>query len=209
MQDEATKKLTVPEQSKGGFVNAVKEVECNSREEAVRLFHAAKSRLTSINEWNRLCGKASADFVLTNSAGIYKTGDPEAGDYIRINIPAPGTTAGEGYDWVRIEKVETLTDIAEDTESAAIRARPVTNPLKPQNDTAHFYTSDATSSFVVERKGLQVSAGVYGRNEVPNLKTDKLNDKVRNVFIAVGAMLGLAKTQWTLLVNGFIKGEAN
>jgi hypothetical protein len=45
---------------------------------------------------------------------------------------------------------------------------------------------------------------VYGRNEKPNLDTEKLADKLRNAAVAAGAITAFSKLQWKSLVNGLV-----
>ncbi len=130
---------------------------------------------------------------------------PQPGDYIRIGLPAPGSPAGEGYDWVRVELVETLDDPAGEHEHFALRVRLSDNPRNNRDDVAHFYTDAATSTFLVERNGHVVTAGVHGRNEVPNVEqAESLVDKARNTLVALPALAGLAKMQWTSLIQGVL-----
>ena len=83
--------------------------------------------------------------------------------------------------------------------------RPVASPLDPEKGTAHFFQSDATSTFRVFRRGRTVTAGVYGRNEIPNVKSPDLLDKVRNVTIAIGSFAGASRIQWESLVHGILE----
>ena len=86
-----------------------------------------------------------------------------------------------------------------------MRVRPAHNPAEAGTDTAHFYEEEATSSFIVERSGTRVSAGVYGRNEVPNTKVYRLMDKLRNLIISLSTKLGFQKPQWKSLVVGLLR----
>ena len=70
---------------------------------------------------------------------------------------------------------------------------------------AHFYTDEATSNFIVKREGTKVTAGVYGRNEKPNVKTETIIDKVRNAVVGTGAVTAFSKIQWKALVNGLLE----
>src|SRR5690606_25373642 len=128
------------------------------------------------------------------SEGKEKEGVPAIGNYFRINIPGPGSPAGDGYDWVRVEKIE--DEIAPDAEqeSFTIQVRPAPNPKK-REETAHFFDSGATSSFVVNRKDRTVSAAVFGRNEKPNTKSRSLPDKIRNAVVGKSAQAGFSDIQ--------------
>ena len=87
-----------------------------------------------------------------------------------------------------------------------MRVRPAPNPHKNAGDkeAAHFFKDEATSNFLIERKGTMVSAAVYGRNEKLNLTTEKLSDKVRNAVVGTTAVMGLSIIQWKKLVKGLI-----
>jgi hypothetical protein len=128
---------------------------------------------------------------------------PVKGNLIRIKLPAPPNQQGDGFDWVRIEEFENSKDLLKDEELFGFRVRPVENPLSRSGESAHFYTSDATSSFLVMRKSCTISAMEKGRNEVPNASGSFLN-KIRNILIAIPAMLGLSKPQWKNLTDGIL-----
>jgi hypothetical protein len=205
MKKEKKTTPIVPDHKKGKKMNTRQKVKTSGRNDAVKLFEEVKQRLTSINNWKELCGFASAEFTLTDANGNIVNKEPEKGDYIRIKLPAPGPPAGDGYDWVQIEKMENSTDEENDIQRFAFRVRPSDNPANNKSDTAHFYTDAATSSFVVERNGRNVTASVYGRNEVPNTSQTKgVINKARNAVVGITAIAGIAKPQWKSLVNGLL-----
>ena len=191
----------VPENGSGVQTNTESEAVFETAQAARQFFDIAKERLLRINGWKELAGIASAGFQLTDSDGkdIFRT--PEEGDFFKIDIPGPRTITGEGHDWVQIEAVEVSGD------AAAIRVRPASNPRNEREDVAHFFSDEATSSFMVKLEDNKVIAGVYGRNEKPNTKTEKLVDTVRNAAIATGAITGFSKLQWKSLVNGIVKKD--
>ncbi|HET7897956.1 MAG TPA: hypothetical protein VFL47_09810, partial [Flavisolibacter sp.] len=116
----------------------------------------------------------------------------------------PGTKTGAGHDWVRIEEI---VEFAEDMDDfTSIRVRPANNPTSRNSDIAHFYTDDATSNFIIKREGTKVTAGVYGRNEKPNISAvETLADKVRNAVVGTGGAVGFSKLQWQTLVKGLLE----
>src|SRR3954465_15989331 len=95
----------IPNQKHGGRTGATYKKETPTRHDAINLFNEAKTRLLSIDQWDRLCGKGSAHFQLCDEKGnpIVKA-NPRVGDLIRINLPAPPNAEVSGYDWVRIEE---------------------------------------------------------------------------------------------------------
>lgn len=189
----------IPENNSGIQTNTESYIELNTAEELKAFFALATSRLLHINKWHEIAGKATADFQLCDEKGEPVDRKPQQGDHIRIDIPGPGTITGEGDDWVVIEEVD------EDSDSACIRVRPSTNPLNARQDIAHFFSDEATSTFMVKLHGNKIIAGVYGRNEKPNTNTEKIIDTIRNAAIATGAISGFAKLQWKNLVNALVK----
>jgi hypothetical protein len=146
----------------------------------------------------------SATFQLTDQYGKEVNRTAEKGDYFKINIPAPGSVEGHGFDWVNIEAIEDISNPDGDIERVALRVRPASNPREKGENVAHFFSEDSTSSFIIERLGNQLKAAVYGRNETPNTSTSNLIDKVRNVIVGVTAILGFSNIQWKNLVKGLI-----
>ncbi len=129
---------------------------------------------------------------MTNGQGKLKNENPVEGDYIRIGLPAPGPAEGDGYDWVKIEKIESVSDVDRDVESLAMKLRPSDSPYDEKTTVAHFYSDEATNSLIIKRIGKNVTASFHGRNEIPNVnQTDGLLDKARNLIVAVSAMAGM------------------
>lgn len=192
----------VPAQQTGSEMNAVEQLELNSEAEAVHFFATVKARLLDINRWAEISGGAMSDFFLTDEAGNLVQRKATGGDHIRIDIPGPGTQAGGGYDWVTIEEIK--LEVLDDAEVLSMTARPSANPLTASDDTAHFLTEEATSTFQVKRIGRTIYAEEHGRNEVPNTDTDNTLDNIRNTFVGWGAKAGLSYPQWKALVKGLL-----
>jgi hypothetical protein len=194
----------IPFQYTGKESNTTHSVEANNNHEAQNIFLAGRKNLLNVNNWHKLAGAASATFQLVDKTGNEVNRNVQVGDYFKINIPGPGTKNGQGYDWVRVEEVE--EQIKHNFHVwVAIKVRPASSPTDSQQHTAHFFSNEATSSFVVERRGLIVTASVYGKNEKPNTYSDGLLTTLRNTLIAVIAMLGLNKPQWRSLVKGILE----
>lgn len=200
----------VPSQKKGNSTAAKAYLKAASIDEAIKLFYEAKHRLLNINSWKKISGDGSAEFRLTDKYGhILKSHRPRVGNLIRIKLPAPGNNAGNGYDWVRIETFKHIKDNLKEEEVYGFRVRPIKNPLKRADNPAHFYTSDASTTFLLKRNGLIVSAIEIGRNEVPNSEHVSFLNKFRNIVVAIAAMLGFAKPQWKKLLKGIINGPSH
>lgn len=195
----------IPEHATGAKSDNEAIIELPETEKAKQFFVIVKQRLLHVNNWHQLAGKATADFILTDAHGHEVNRPVQEGDHFKIDIPGPGPATGDGYDWVQVEKIEEIN--TPDIESVAIRVRPATNPNNERADIAHFFTDEATSSFIVKREGNTVSAHVHGRNEKPNVIAETVSDKARNTAIATGAVTGFSKLQWMSLVKGLIKME--
>ncbi len=198
----------LPAQTKGTTTGASTHTESPTRHAAILLFEEAKKRLLDVNKWDKLCGPASAVFTLVDRSGHEVKGrTPEVGDFIRISLPATANSEGDGYDWVRIEAFENSKDLLKDEEIFGFRVRPSKKPEdKTGGETAHFYTSEATSTFIVVRVSSIVTAMEKGRNEVVNKGPFGFLSKIRNMIVGMGARLGFSQSQWGKLVKGVIKG---
>jgi hypothetical protein len=198
-------KNLIPQQYTGSKTGATAKYTATSRHNAIALFNEAKIKLLDINHWYKVCGGTGAEFLLTDQKGNAMLNiPPQVGHLIKIKLPAPSNSKGHGFDWVRIEKIENKKDLVKDEELFGFRVRPVDNPEDRSSISAHFYTKDATSSFIIMRRGLSVYALERGRNELPNA-TGGLKDKIRNFGVAFLGMIGFSKPQWKKLVNGFLQ----
>jgi hypothetical protein len=197
----------IPPQQEGKQSDIMETRKAASPEEAKGLFVESKKRLLDVNRWAEISEGISASFVLTDQSGQPKQGIPGAGDYFKIDIPGPGSSAGEGYDWVRVELVEDHRQAEADKEWVVMKVRPSQNPVS-QKGVAHFFDKEATSSFIVKREKNILSAEVHGRNEKPNTEAEKIPDKIRNAVIGTGALAGLSNIQWEKLVKGLLNGKS-
>lgn len=204
-KEENTGKPTVPPQEEGTKKDIDHTVVAADENDARKLFMIARNRLVDVNHWKDFSGAASATFRLTAPDGQEIDRTVEKGDLFKIDLPAPGPTEGNGYDWVKVEAVEESGNPDGEKESIAIRVRPTPSPLTPGEDTAHFFKDKATSSFVLERDGKRVTAAVYGRNEMPNTETNNIIDKVRNAIVGSTAILGFSNVQWKSLIKGLVE----
>ncbi|MBC9929521.1 hypothetical protein [Chitinophaga qingshengii] len=191
----------VPAQHQGGQSNTSYRHRTGSEEAAIVLYEVARRRLLDINHWHLLSGPLSGRFQLVTPAGALLNRRAQEGDYIRISLPGPRTQTGQGYDWVQIEEI-----LSQERRYTGIRVRPLPLPQSADREAAHFFKHYATSSFIVEKNGLEIKASVYGRNEIPNTGVRRLLDKVRNLLTGIGAILGLSKAQWGALVKGIVEG---
>jgi hypothetical protein len=195
----------VPEQTEGTRKDIEHTVTAVDDNDARRIFLIARNRLVDVNHWHEI--STPGHFQLTDKSGKEVDRTAEKEDYFKIDVKAPGPIEGSGYDWVFIESIDDHSDPEGHEEHMAMRVRPSSNPAEASDNTAHFFTEAATSSFIVRREGRVITASVFGRNEIPNTVTSNLLDKVRNAVVAVSAIAGLSNVQWKSLVKGFISVE--
>jgi hypothetical protein len=198
-----------PRQKKGGNSDTYQSVKFKTRDEAIEFFKIAKNRLLDVYQWHALSGMGSANFALVDNSGKKVKRLARQGDYLRIDIPGPGSKTGDGYDWVQLESIENKNIEANDYEELSMRARPSNNPKDNSAETAHFFQDDASSTFVVARGNNIVQAEVHGRNELPNVHNDSNIDKLRNAVMSVAAILGFSKFQWKKLVKGIVSKKTD
>jgi hypothetical protein len=202
------KEKIIPSQKDGGKKDIEHSVTAVDNDDARKLFVIARNRLLDVNNWDKVSGVLSAKFHLTDASGLEVDRTAEKDDYFKIGLPAPGPADGRGFDWVKIEAIEEKSDTSGPYESIGIRVRPASDPTQNGENVAHFFNSDATSTFLVERHEKEVTASVFGRNEKPNTKeTDKVVDKIRNAVVGAGAIAGLSNIQWKSLITGLIAME--
>ncbi|MEJ7557672.1 MAG: hypothetical protein WKF66_05140 [Pedobacter sp.] len=196
-------KTHVPDQTVGSSINASSEETLSTMEEAISHYAMVKQRLLNVNRWFEYAMLPLSSFKLFDHSGRVVERQAIEGDYIRIDIPGPGTKAGQGYDWVVIETI--LEENDPDAAVISMTVRPSVHPLSDNQNTAHFLTDVASSTFQVKRSGLLVLAEQHGRNEMPNRDTANTFDNIRNTVVGWSAMLGFAYPQWKGLVKGLIK----
>lgn len=193
----------VPLQTKGGFHDTESSKPYRA-EEAHLKFNILKERFFSINKWKDYSGGASADFKHFSSSGRPVDRVPDTGDLIRISIPGFGSKQGKRYDWVEIVNISHRK--TDDAESYLMRCRPSPEPNRKKGPVAHFYRSSSTSNIMISKEGHLLKAAIYGRNEQPNFDASFL-DRIRNLLIGVGGILGFGKIQWKLLAEGLLNFE--
>lgn len=195
----------IPTQFAGQEIEVEATKELKNEAEAKSLYNVAKKKLLDVNNWKKIAGTITAQFQIINEKGEEVTRYVKKGDYLRINIPGPGSKEGDGYDWVLVEELKEIN--MESLQSVGFRVRPNENPFGEKNETSHFYSKEATSSFIICRENSQLISRIVDRNLLPNTESGSLVDKVRDVVVGVSAIAGLSKLQWQQLANGLIKNQ--
>lgn len=198
-------KNKIPMQEIGVESKAISTIVFDNIELANSHFEIVKKRFLDINSWELFAGKDKAEFSLRDEQGQLLLDHPKVGNYISIKVPLLPNNNEDHLDWVKIEVYEEGQE--ENNEFVYIRVRPTSNPTKSSDDITHFLASTATSNFFIRREGNKISAEVYARNEISNLKNKSFSQKMRNTIVAIGGMLIGSKLQWNGLTEGLIKDE--
>lgn len=195
----------VPPQFTGKEIEADATRELENETAARSFFEIAKKRLLDVNNWNKIAGAITAQFQVIDEKGKEVNREVKKGDYLRINIPGPGSKEGDGYDWVCVEEIKEINK--EFVQSAGFRVRPNENPFGEKNETAHFYSNEASSSFIITREHVKIISWIIDRNLLPNTESTSIVDKVRDLAVGVSAIAGFSKIQWQGLADGLVKSK--
>lgn len=193
-----------PQQVEGAQTDAVENRTFDVDLKAAEFYELAKNRLLCVMDWHKISTIKASVFCLTDFEGKEVNRPAMVGDFIKIDIPGPGSSAGEGFDWVRVEHIEEKVLDELDQHILLMQVRPSAMPGTDQEEAAHFFKPEATSTFMVSKKGNTLSAEVHGRNEMANTDAENILDKARNAIVASGSFLGISILQWKVLVKGIL-----
>ncbi len=202
---EANEPSIVPGKASGTSIDVKASAILSDETTAREFFRIAMDRLRTVSEWAHLAGNLSAEFQLTDREGNVINSEVSKGDLIKIDIPGPSNTDGDGYDWVEVEETE-FTSSAERDEFS-FRVRPTQSPLSPTHETKHFYSGESTSTFMVKREKNVVSAAVYDRNTKPNTEDNSVIGKVRDTLVGAAGITVFSRIQWQNLVDGILNAK--
>jgi len=192
----------IPHQHEGKQLDLHSEKALDSLEQSKDFYQLVKNRLLHAHEWHHIAEIPAATFVLTDQDGNKLMRKMQENDLLRIDIPGPGNSSGDGYDWVRVDNITEEENLNE--ELCSITLRPTSNPENDDKEVAHFFKNMATSTLLVKRLDLKVIVEYHGRNELINSDSSKLTDKIRNMIVGLAAKLGLSFSQWKSLIEGLV-----
>lgn len=193
----------VPENKQGSENDAFAVRDFDSVESAKESFEKYAQKLLQINEWNVMAGKNPTEFYLVPAKNTESSLFAKENDFVKIKMPAPKNKIGHGYDWVIINKLIKSTE--SELQYLLIQMKPHSCPESASGKTAHFYTDQATNTFIIAQKGTKIQMSVHGRNEIPNTENIGLIDRLRNMFVGMGGIFGGSKLQWEAFAEEFIK----
>jgi hypothetical protein len=174
--------------------------------EAKSAYLAARERMLDVNHWYRYAGLLSSSFQVTDEHGDDVDRRARAGDFIRIDVPGPGSSKGGGFDWVEIKTIKDNNALDEGGDRCLMTAQPSANPKEPEKGTAHFLKKGASNTIVVKRDGNKVMAVIETQDEEANKEPGKPLENIRNYAMATAGILGVSNMQWNSLAKGLIEG---
>lgn len=154
-------------------------------------FQKSVEKLFNINQWSLLPGITCTFELFNNQGARKKSGSPGVGDFVRIILPGPLPE-----NWVQI------THLKKESDNASFTVSPSTDPTDKDEKVEHFFIDEATSTFKVERKGIEIIAYEIGKTEGINNKGKEAGEReVLNTMIAEGGWAGFQKLQWEKLTD--------
>lgn len=167
---------------------------------ASAIFNVAANRLLYIDKWHALTGSLLSNIKLMDEGGHEIHREARQSDYFKIE----GSHSMDEDDnrWIKVEELK-HKKTQESTESITLLARPVSNPVDTENVTDVLNSNSAPGvTFKVIRRGLNVTAAMYGRNETQNTGSDFAFDKVEHASAALA--IGGCLMQWRSLVYSML-----
>jgi hypothetical protein len=196
-------KEIIPVQKKGASFDVHAKLEMSDREIADGHYQKSRQRLLDINNWGVYSGEAKDTFILTDYLGNAVNRPPVEGDHVKVHLPGPRLSTGDGADWVVIEKIAEERNKILDEILTAMTLRPCPNPHLNAKKVAHFYEHRSTNTLIICRHKTEIISSIHGRNEVVNTDINWI-DFIRNLMVALPAKAGLSNPHWKKLAKGLI-----
>lgn len=169
-------------------------------ENADKTFARLRPRLFDVNRWEKFSGAAA--FHLFGEAGqMLETETAQKGNFIRITLPGSGK-----HDWVKI------IDIHDAAGEVVMTVRPSRDPTEKEADnkeaTSHFFTSEATNNFCLQKKDSALAFYVIGLHEKPNVtESEGILEAARNAATTALGWLGFQKIEWQTFCDNFLEAR--
>lgn len=195
----------LPVHKDGSENDALAILICNSETAAFYYFRSLSEKLLKINEWKMNSGKNPTEFFIHNKDAQDERLLAKENDLVKIKMPAPKNKLGSGFDWVTINKLETVETAK--MKAFLLQMKPHSCPESADGSIAHFYTHDATNTFILAKENNTIQFSIHGRNEIPNTKKIGFMNSCRNILVAGGGIFGGSKLQWQDFAEEFIKNE--
>ncbi len=189
ISDSSADKMSSVTQAKRKFADETQAKKC---------FTELSEKLFQIRKWNADSGLSSYElFDETGNVSARETA--KTGDFIKITLAGSGKS-----DWVKITGIDNAPD------EIVLTVQPSYNPTEDAPDkqvTSHFFTSESTNNFCLQRVGDTLNFYVVGLNEKSNTSdTGNIIETARNVATAnIGHYLGIQKAEWTTFCANFLE----
>lgn len=200
-------KHLVPENTFGSKNDCVSFLKCASEDAAIVQYDRCKEALLNVNHWHLLTGGRSAHFNLTDKNGTNIDGLIMLESIIKILMPGPKNKVGGDFDWVQVTKLD--EEISGHQSLFILQLQPIRCPRISDKTATHFYTENASNTFILVKQKQKVQLSVHGRNEIPNLKIRGFINKLRNYFVAHGGIFGGSRIQWKTLIEAIIESKTS
>src|SRR5699024_3282936 len=128
-------KNPIPSQYEGKQLDLNAGRDFDTDNAAKQFYQVVKRRHLRAFEWYDIAEIPAATFSLSDENGEEILREMRVGDLIRIDIPGPGSPKGDGYDWVRVDKID-----EDHGDLFSITLRPTSNPREADEEVAHFFT---------------------------------------------------------------------
>lgn len=166
--------------------------------EAKDFFDKLRQKLLRIKDWNPKSGLSSYE-LFDESGSLSHRKQAITGDFIRLTLHGSGKN-----DWVKI------IDIRDAPSEIVLTVKPFFDPTADEPDkkvTSHFFTSEATNNFCLERKEKAINFCVIGLNEKTNTEETKgISETIRNFATAnIGSYFGIQKAEWKTFCENFLE----
>ncbi len=178
------------------------ENEYETEAEARAAFQKSVDKLFYVNGWSDIGGINSTFTHYTHYGQPAKGKKAGVGDYIKIELPG-----------AKIENWVQVVNIKNDETGTEFTVRPSAKPEEKQEpgegeETKHFFTEEASSTFRVERIGTKIIAYELGLNEVINNDGEEAGGRgALNTLIAEGGWAFFQKLQWDKLTAYLVHKE--
>ncbi|AYM99766.1 hypothetical protein [Chryseobacterium sp. 3008163] len=194
----------VPINNNGSENNAISFLLCNSETEAFDKFRKLSQKLLQINNWKVSAGKNPTEFYIYHNESDKST-IAQLNDLVKIKMPAPKNNLGKGFDWVKVNQIQTIEQ--KGVKAFLIQMKPHYCPDNSSGSIAHFYKGEASNTFILVKKDKTLQLSIHGRNEMPNTTKVGFMDVLRNLFVASGGIFGGSKIQWQDFTEEFLKNQ--
>lgn len=195
----------VPEQRIGRCTDTYSSIKIEERNTSDAVYASIKNRLLHVNNWSLYAHLTNTDFILLDKNGNNSDGWATEGSFIKIRFSKLQKIFFAPYDFVHIAQLVNEPKMVGD--ALVMQLRPAHNPKKKGNEIDHFFTSEASNTFILYRDATKIYLSLHGRNEKINLNVAHLAKKMRNITLATFGILGISNLQWKSLAEGLLNDK--